>query len=359
MKRKFNILKSFWFIGALFLLLLNDFFLKDFYHNWFTGKLSDFAGLLIFPLFWTVLFPKHKNKIFVTTCLIFIYWKSPYSQHFIDNWNYIMFFPIGRVVDASDLIALFILPVSYYLESRKDKLKQVSIHPVFPLVISCFAFMATSQPYNEFDYNKKFDFPFSKAVLIEQINLLNVDTTDDFDIRAMKYGRHKVPLSMHYENANEFEMRGMASSNDTTWLYISNYSTYEDTMFKYKEVFKPNENGLFQYVETNEIDTIYHRKRYDVDTCYIGPTGVFNSYFYTKEHMEMEYFEFMPAQLRLEGNDSTCSLTLLKVYGEISSPGIFAKKEKKEAVQHQEQNLLKAFKLEFIDQIIANQNRTK
>ncbi|PUV24993.1 hypothetical protein DCO56_08585 [Sphingobacterium athyrii] len=37
------------FIFVLFLLIINDFFLKAAFHNTFTGKLSDFSGLLFFP----------------------------------------------------------------------------------------------------------------------------------------------------------------------------------------------------------------------------------------------------------------------------------------------------------------------
>ncbi len=39
------------FIFVLFLLIINDFFLKAAFHNTFTGKLSDFSGLFIFPIF--------------------------------------------------------------------------------------------------------------------------------------------------------------------------------------------------------------------------------------------------------------------------------------------------------------------
>ena len=39
------------FVVGLSLLLLNDLFLKARFHNPLTGKLSDFAGLFVFPLF--------------------------------------------------------------------------------------------------------------------------------------------------------------------------------------------------------------------------------------------------------------------------------------------------------------------
>ena len=50
----FYILLSPGFIIATVLLVVNDFFLKPVYHNWLTGKLSDFAGLFMFSLFLTM-----------------------------------------------------------------------------------------------------------------------------------------------------------------------------------------------------------------------------------------------------------------------------------------------------------------
>jgi hypothetical protein len=45
-----------WFLAALGLLLVNDHYLKAVYHKWFTRKLSDFAGLFVFAVFWTAVF---------------------------------------------------------------------------------------------------------------------------------------------------------------------------------------------------------------------------------------------------------------------------------------------------------------
>jgi hypothetical protein len=37
-------------LAAVTLLVVNDHFLKHAYGNWWTGKLSDFAGMIVFPL---------------------------------------------------------------------------------------------------------------------------------------------------------------------------------------------------------------------------------------------------------------------------------------------------------------------
>lgn len=71
MKQHQSPLLSVGFIAGLLLLLLNDFYLKANFGNAFTGKLSDVAGLFIFPLFWAVFFPAHKKVIYLSTALFF------------------------------------------------------------------------------------------------------------------------------------------------------------------------------------------------------------------------------------------------------------------------------------------------
>jgi hypothetical protein len=148
MVKRLNSLTTFWFLIPLVLLLLNDFFFKEFYGNWITGKLSDFTGLFIYPIFWTVLFPKHKTHVFWITGILFIFWKSTYSQPFIDHWNSFDLLTISRVVDYSDLFALLVLPFAFRIESRLDELPKTRLNPIIPLLVSTFAFAATSEGPN-------------------------------------------------------------------------------------------------------------------------------------------------------------------------------------------------------------------
>lgn len=145
MSSKLSILRQWPFLLALFLLLLNDFYLKAVYHNFGTGKLSDFAGLFVFAVFFYALLPKWKNQIFIGTALFFIYWKSSYAEAFINFWNQYAPFAIGRVVDYSDLWALMILPIAYWFtEDSSTKFAKLRIAYPIPLCLSIFAFMATS-----------------------------------------------------------------------------------------------------------------------------------------------------------------------------------------------------------------------
>ena len=109
-----RILLSPLFLLGLIVLLLNDFYLKAQFNNFLTGKLSDFAGLFIFPLFFAAFFPKRKLLIYFLTGFLFVFWKSPFSQSEIDLWNSISLFNLGRVIDYTDLLAVLVLPLSYF-----------------------------------------------------------------------------------------------------------------------------------------------------------------------------------------------------------------------------------------------------
>ncbi len=150
MQRDLKHLVSFPFLLCLGLLIINDLWLKDLYHNVLTGKLSDFCGLFIFLIFWTVLFPKRQSLIFFLSALLFVFWKSQYSQSFItifsDN-----FYPITRVIDITDLYALSVLPVAWYVLAIS--LKPLLVNPNLAAAITFISFCATSiaQPYQQFD----------------------------------------------------------------------------------------------------------------------------------------------------------------------------------------------------------------
>lgn len=113
MDRAARVLTSTGFLAGLVLLLANDFVLKQAYPGLLTGKLSDFAGLFIFPMFWSALLPRRTGAIYAATAMGFVWWKSPLSQGVIDGWNAVGVFEIGRVADYTDLIALVAIVGSY------------------------------------------------------------------------------------------------------------------------------------------------------------------------------------------------------------------------------------------------------
>jgi hypothetical protein len=165
------------------LLLLNDFLLKSLLHNWLTGKLSDFAGLFIFPLFWSALLPRFRRPIYVLTAIMFVIWKSAYAQSLIDAWNGLGVLPIYRTVDASDLLAMLILPFSFfYCHQRAGKTEEhlPTGHRVAAYLlgaISLFAFTATQAAKVVYTYNEKFYFDCSEVLLTRRIyHLFHLNT---------------------------------------------------------------------------------------------------------------------------------------------------------------------------------------
>lgn len=148
MKSKYLVL-NYVFVGAVFLLFLNDHFLKEEFHNWFTGKFSDFLGMIILPLFLAFVFPGLKYFSIPISALFFIFWKSPYSEEFIRLYNEISPIDITRVVDYTDLLAFIFLPIPFILLKNKDLLyyfRIEKVNVVFVLIPSIFVMMATSQP---------------------------------------------------------------------------------------------------------------------------------------------------------------------------------------------------------------------
>lgn len=130
------------FLVCLGLLLLNDFVLKSTFHNSLTGKLSDFAGLYVFAVFWYAILPNCRQIVSLITAGLFILWKSPFSQPFIDSFSQLLF-PIERVVDFTDLVALMVIPVAYCWKARP---LQMALNPLILGYLSVFAFCATSLP---------------------------------------------------------------------------------------------------------------------------------------------------------------------------------------------------------------------
>lgn len=178
-----EIIVSKYFIISLILLLFNDFYLKDVFHNFLTGKLSDLSGLFIFPLFWYSIFKKKKLLIYWLTAVMFILWKSPIATNLILGWNDLNIYQISRIVDYSDFFALAVLPISYFYRPKSINYSfRISIRPeVTIFVLTAFSFLATAGihgNFGEFNFNasKKEVNRAIKNVLITHPRLIIPDT---------------------------------------------------------------------------------------------------------------------------------------------------------------------------------------
>jgi hypothetical protein len=139
-----DLLAAYPFVGALAVLLLNDFVLKEAWGNLITGKLSDFAGLFVFPLFWTAVLPRYRTLVHCGTGALFVWWKLPVSEPLIASWNSWAPLTVGRTADVSDLLALTSVACAYHFSSASRR--QIPLPAVrWAIVpIALFAFAATS-----------------------------------------------------------------------------------------------------------------------------------------------------------------------------------------------------------------------
>jgi hypothetical protein len=168
------------FVVAILLLLANDFLLKPWLANAFTGKLSDFAGLFALPFFLAAFLPGRRAPIYLGTALAFTFWKLPMSDAWIGAWNAVSPLDVGRVADASDLMALGILPLSWWCSARPRQVVDVRWRTVALAGISLFAFAATSFR-TAVPLDDSFVFEGSQEALFSRLTEIGVTRYDGVD----------------------------------------------------------------------------------------------------------------------------------------------------------------------------------
>lgn len=240
-RRSHHLLASTGFLTGLLLLLVNDLVLKEQFHNELTGKLSDFAGLFVFPLFWTALIPRRKRFIYLATAVLFVFWKSGYAQFLIEGWNSLPLFSIQRTVDYTDLLALLILPLSYSYSNTTHAGVYVSRRLIYPIaIVSLFAFTATSYSHKE-SFNNQYAFQTSKKDLRERISRLPRNNVLD-----------------RFWNADKFDI-SFDSCNGRAVVSLEErerHSILTLTEMEHRCPGKPDKDAMRQYFEKEFIDKL-------------------------------------------------------------------------------------------------------
>jgi hypothetical protein len=282
------------FVGALALLLLNDHVLKAAFHNFWTGKLSDFAGLYAVAWVGMVLLPSRAAGVAWFLAIGFAFWKSPLVMPLLDAWNGAGIWPLHRVLDYGDWAALLVLPLAKW-RSRELRPKLVIPHPIHKiaeglvLCLSIFAFCATSYT-NDFDYEVKYDFAISPTEVARRLNVINV---------ADK--RNNAPLSLMHHNANEFQQEGdhriyLHHNTDTQTHCDTIYAQIDDSIF---------------------IDEIRAYQIPNIDSMYVNPDGIFRYDFSLRSELDTSKNTLqcivVPALLKLEAHGMGSRLHLLHI----------------------------------------------
>lgn len=202
------------FIICLLTLIINDFYFKASFRNGLTGKLSDFAGLIVFPIFIAYLFPTTKKWISVLTGILFVLWKTPLSSPFIEIFNQTFPVQIQRIVDYSDYWALLGLPIAHLLlnENKDISIKPSKVLQIGKFVIlslSFFAICATSVipptelPKGTVYIGKEYTIKKSKNEIIEMIESLgyNVEYFENLD-QSKSLKTHRSRRVPYYQTDN-------------------------------------------------------------------------------------------------------------------------------------------------------------
>ncbi len=228
----FSYLRTPIYIFSLFLLILNDVILKSAYHNAITGKLSDFAGLFVFAGFWSCVFPKSKTTVHWMIAIVFVWWKSSYSEELIQILHQIHL-PVNRVVDWTDCIAISVLPMSLWQLKRRGHQSNFKVRSILNPILACvslFAFVATSvpplRPVSLNKINKEYRFPFSKRELVSRLNMVQIK-----EIQSQEWLRGYVNFDA---GRNIFYVRG---SNDTLVQLLDYKQIQDDNIIRIRSSF--------------------------------------------------------------------------------------------------------------------------
>jgi hypothetical protein len=286
MKRKIEVLSNPVFILSVILLLFNDFILKPYFHNFITGKLSDFAGLFAFTAFGIAVFPKQKKVFSILVILFFVFWKSLLVQPLIDLWNSINVYHVGRTVDYTDLIALPLVWVAYRFCSRGNRMVFKKYLTVPVALLALFSFCATSYQH-VYQIDKSYEIALSKKEVIEKLNSICASCDEN------------LPLSVDVQRADTSFVN---VDMDTIYYSVTGYSHFDDTLWNY------DKNG-----KHIGIDTIYHYKSIIQDTMYVSSGGFFILHFNVKESLELKeenYCDCIEARCRISGTGNKSVLTI-------------------------------------------------
>lgn len=246
------------FIAGIVLLVINDHYLKTHYHNWVTGKLSDFVGLIIFPMFLQYVFPKNKHACLITG-LLFIIWKLPVSEGLIALYNQIAFIAIQRTIDYSDYIALLVLPFSHFLTQRVENFSNNKLFPIYlnpiVLILPCsFIFMATSpgfyynRPGGDVHIGKEYRIKLTEEKLLERLK------NEGFSILP------DTARNREYSNYNHYFIENAIFGKDTIpKIWFAVYRSDKQTLLTINDVTLKGETKITDWRALRRVSIIYRK----------------------------------------------------------------------------------------------------
>lgn len=264
------------YFGGLLLLFFNDWIWKYQYHNWLTGKLSDFIGLLIFPIFISLFIPKLRKAIPYIIGIGFILWKMPVANGFIDWWNNYAFFNISRTIDYSDYIALLVLPLAYKIINsarfsqfiNRVKWRTSPISTSLFTLASFFVFCSTSQvplnyPKGDILIQSSYEIKHPKEYVLEKLDSLNIEVSIDsiYEAEFQKVGEKYYQIAyLNYGNTADtitnINFYLYTDNDNNSHLTIINMSIKENWKLQNEKEFKRMKKYYSKILEEILIDRI-------------------------------------------------------------------------------------------------------
>ena len=236
MKNKVQLLLHPVFFLSLVCLLLNDFYWKYEYHNWLTGKLSDFTGLFVLSVFLSALFYRHTVLVYAGITIFFIWWKSPLSQPLIDLLNQSLDLSFNRTIDYTDLFAIpfiyaagLLKPPSYSFSLAN----RVAIYFVSAVCLVAFCstsyyrkFMISPDMGSRISYNKYYPSRFKQEDILYKLDSMQIAfKVDSFTTVPLRF--HGGSLVIRDRDSGRTNMMVITpEQKDTTAYFRINEKPY-------------------------------------------------------------------------------------------------------------------------------------
>jgi hypothetical protein len=188
-------------IGAVTLLVLNDHLFKaSELSGWWTGKASDFAGLLIAPALLATLCRVRTHRGFALSSLAvaIVFSTINLIPVFAHTWDLLLtpFWGFHTTVDPTDLLALPMLALGWWVFVPTMESKRSKEHPILQKALFAFgitACLASSPPPDCTDFN-------CQSQDQSQVSLLN--RTNELHVFRIRYLRPEVTVDCEIISEN-------------------------------------------------------------------------------------------------------------------------------------------------------------
>lgn len=212
---------------ALLVLIVNDHVLKgSVASGWMTGKLSDFAGLIVAPVLFAALLRVTNRRAFVAaTAVVFgVFAAINVSPAAAGLWDSAMslVWPWQTTVDPTDLLALPVAAIGLWLivpaMERQSERRAQHVARAALATTAAFASIATSQPPPECDELSGNCGFVEEALITSRVSLLN--RTHELHVFRISSLRQDISVDCGELQRNPNGVLGRGAFDNTTLWFV-------------------------------------------------------------------------------------------------------------------------------------------